>query len=54
MAGRSIEAADVPKMCYILLRLIKRDGEPITITRNGEPILILSPAQESELKDVRA
>ena len=48
--SRSIEAVDVQRISFILLRLLERDGEPITITRQGEPIAILMPSQEQDTR----
>jgi hypothetical protein len=45
---RSIEAEDAQRVCFILLRLIERDEEPITITCEGKPMGILSPVKREQ------
>jgi prevent-host-death family protein len=43
MPKQTIEASDVSKVAYILLRMVEQDRQPITITKNGEPYVVLQP-----------
>jgi prevent-host-death family protein len=49
MAERTIDVADVQRVCFTLLKLVERDQEPITITKDGRPFAVLSPVRNGDL-----
>jgi prevent-host-death family protein len=42
-----ISATDFKAHCLSLLDNMEKDGEPITITRRGHPVAVLSPAPKN-------
>jgi prevent-host-death family protein len=39
-----IPISEFKALCLRLLAEVKRTGEPITVTRNGEPLVVVYPA----------
>jgi prevent-host-death family protein len=46
MAGKSVGAARFKADCLRLIDEMSRDLQPVTITRHGRPVAVLSPAQQ--------
>ncbi len=45
-----VSATDFKARCLALLDEMERDGQPITITRRGHPVAVLSPAPRDAWK----
>jgi prevent-host-death family protein len=45
MASKTIGAAQFKAECLKIIDQINRDHQPVTITRRGQPVAVLSPAQ---------
>lgn len=46
MTGKSIGAARFKADCLKVIEELSRDPRPVTITRHGRPVAILSPAPQ--------
>lgn len=44
----SISISEFKAICLRLLDKIKKSGEPITVTRNGEPLVVVYPAPSAK------
>ncbi len=44
---KTVAATQFKAECLKLIEAMNRDGEPITITRRGKPVAVLSPAVET-------
>ena len=42
-----IAISEFKAICLRLLTQIKRTGEPVTVTRNGEPLVVVYPAPDA-------
>ncbi len=52
MVENSIPISKFKATCLALLDKVKRTGEPIVVTRRGEPIAIIEPPPPSEKKQM--
>lgn len=43
MTARQVTATAFKAKCLRLIRAMENDGQPITITRRGKPVAVLSP-----------
>ena len=43
MSGRQVSAAEFKAKCLRIIQEMGSDGRPVTITRRGRPVAILSP-----------
>ena len=41
--GKNMDAAEFEAECLRVIRQMKEDGEPVTITDQGRPVAVLSP-----------
>ena len=53
MKDRVLSASEFKAKCLACLSEIEQFGEPITITRRGRPVAVLSPAKRTILKSPR-
>ena len=42
--AKTIGAAEFKATCLRVIKQMRRDGEPVTITNRGRPVAVLSPA----------
>jgi len=47
MNGKAVGAAEFKAKCLNLIEQMAGDGEPITITKRGKPVAVLSPVPEA-------
>ena len=47
MTKRAIGAAEFKAKCLNLIDQMSSDGEPITITKRGKPVAVLSPVSDA-------
>ncbi|WP_428425751.1 type II toxin-antitoxin system Phd/YefM family antitoxin [Pararhizobium sp.] len=47
MSGKAVGAAEFKAKCLNLIDQMSDDGEPITITKRGKPVAVLSPVPEA-------
>jgi len=47
MSGKAVGAAEFKAKCLNLIDQMGDDGEPITITKRGKPVAVLSPVPEA-------
>ena len=50
MKARVLSATDFKAKCLACLSEIENTGEPITITRRGQPVAVLGPAKRRAIK----
>ena len=43
MSGRQVSAAEFKAKCLRIIQEMGSDGRPVTITRRGRPVAVLSP-----------
>ena len=43
MSGRQVSAAEFKAKCLRIIQEMGSDGQPVTITRRGRPVAVLSP-----------
>ena len=48
--AKTVGAAEFKAKCLRLINEMREDGEPITITKRGHAVAVLSPAPQSEAK----
>jgi len=53
MKERVLSASEFKAKCLACLSEIEQFGEPITITRRGRPVAVLSPVKRTALKSPR-
>lgn len=49
MNGKAVGAAEFKAKCLNLIEQMAGDGEPITITKRGKPVAVLSPVPEATI-----
>ena len=42
--AKSLGAAEFKATCLRVIKQLRKDGEPVTITNRGRPVAVLSPA----------
>jgi len=47
MNGKAVGAAEFKAKCLNLIEQMAGDGEPITITKRGKPVAVLSPVSDA-------
>ena len=48
MSARQVSAADFKAKCLRIIKEMGRDGQPVTITKRGRPVAVLSPMPTTE------
>lgn len=48
MGATEVPAAEFKAKCLRIIRQMGRDGRPVTITRRGRPVAVLSPLPQAE------
>lgn len=48
MNGKTVAAAEFKATCLRLIDEMNEDGQPITITKRGRPVAVLTPAHSAE------
>lgn len=43
MSGKTVAATQFKAECLRLIDEMQKDGEPVTVTRRGRPVAVLSP-----------
>lgn len=43
MTAKQVSATEFKAKCLCLIRKMEKDGHPLTITRRGRPVAVLSP-----------
>ncbi|MBI5941852.1 MAG: type II toxin-antitoxin system Phd/YefM family antitoxin [Caulobacterales bacterium] len=43
MSGKTVAATQFKADCLRLIEEMERDGQPVTVTRRGRPVAVLSP-----------
>ena len=48
MSARQVSATDFKAKCLRIIKQMGRDGHPVTITKRGVPVAVLSPMPPAE------
>ena len=48
MSARQVSATDFKAKCLRIIKEMGRDGHPVTITKRGRPVAVLSPMPPTE------
>lgn len=48
MTGKTVAAAEFKATCLRLIDEVNEDGQPITITKRGKPVAVLTPVRETD------
>ena len=51
VSERTIEATDFNRVCLTLLKIMERDQQPITVTKDGQPYVVLRPIRQEQTPD---
>ena len=50
MTARQVSAAEFKAKCLRIIKEMNSDGQPVTITKRGRPVAVLSPMPGSDEK----